>query len=175
VRFESTGIDDVVLIRLDLHQDDRGAFARTFCPAEMAEAGLLFSVAQANLSQNIRTHTLRGLHYQHAPHGEAKIVSCVRGRIWDVAVDMREGSPTYRKWYAAELSPESGSALYIGEGLAHGFLTLEPHSDVHYLMGTPFAPSAAEGVRWNDPAIAIRWPENPAVISDKDANFALLG
>lgn len=174
MRFEPSAIAGVVLIRLDPKADARGSFARTFCVAELAAAGLPFTVAQANLSRNIARHTLRGLHYQRAPHGEPKIVSCPRGRIWDVAVDLREASPTYRAWRAFELSPDSDSALHLPTGVAHGFLTLEPDSEVHYLMGAAYVPGAATGLRWDDPAIAIDWPAPPAAISDADRGHALL-
>ena len=110
----------------------------------------------------------------HAPHGEPKIVSCPRGRIWDVAVDLRDASPTYRQWQAFELSPDSDSALHLPSGVAHGFVTLEPDSEVHYLMGAAYVPGAATGVRWDDPAIGIDWSVQPAVISDADRGYALL-
>lgn len=174
MRFEETGIAGVVLIRLDLHEDERGGFARTFCAAEMTAAGLPFTVVQANLSRNVRAGTLRGLHYQRAPHGEPKIVSCPRGRIWDVAVDLREGSPTWRQWRGFELSPASGTALHLAEGIAHGFVTLEDYSEVHYLMGAAYVPDAATGARWDDPALGIDWPVAPAVMSERDAAFPLL-
>lgn len=174
MRFEPSRIAGVVLIRLDLHSDDRGSFARTFCADEMAAAGLPFTVVQANLSRNTHRHTLRGLHFQRESHGEPKIVSCARGRIWDVAVDLREGSPTYRAWQKFELAPANDSALHLPTGVAHGFLTLEPDSEVHYLMGAAYVPGAATGVRWDDPAIAIDWPAAPAVMSDADRGYALL-
>lgn len=174
MRFEPSRIDGVVLIRLDVKQDVRGAFARTFCVHEMAAAGLQFVVVQTNISRNIARHTLRGLHYQRAPHGEPKIVSCPRGRIWDVAVDMREDSPTYRQWQAFELSQDSDSAVHLPAGVAHGFITLEADSEVHYLMGAAYVPGAATGVRWDDPAIGIDWPAMPAVMSEADQGYPLL-
>ena len=174
MRFEPTRIPGVILIRLDLKTDARGGFARTFCTDEMAAAGLPFTVVQANLSRNTARRTLRGLHYQQAPYGEPKIVSCPRGRIWDVAVDLREDSPTYRDWQAFELSPHSDSALHLPTGVAHGFITLEPDSEIHYLMGAAYVPGAATGVRWDDPALDIDWPVPPAVISDADQGYAML-
>ncbi|MBC3941310.1 dTDP-4-dehydrorhamnose 3,5-epimerase family protein [Sphingomonas albertensis] len=174
MQFERTRIDGVVLIRLDVKKDGRGAFARTFCTNEMAAAGLRFVVVQTNISRNIARHTLRGLHYQRAPHGEPKIVSCPRGRIWDVAVDLREDSPTYRQWQAFELSQDSDSAVHLPAGVAHGFITLEADSEVHYLMGAAYVPGAATGVRWDDPAIGIDWPAAPAVMSDADQGYPLL-
>ena len=174
MRFEPTRIPGVVLIRLDVKTDARGAFARTFCADEMAAAGLPFTVVQANLSRNTAQHTLRGLHYQREPHGEPKIVSCPRGSIWDVAVDMRPDSPAYRQWLAFELSPISDTVLHLPTGVAHGFMTLEPESEVHYLMGAAYVPGAATGVRWDDPALGIDWPAIPSVVSDADRHYALL-
>jgi len=112
---------------------------------------------------------------QVAPHGEPKIVSCLRGRIWDVAVDMRANSSTYRRWLSVELHEDGDCALHLPQGVAHGFLTLEPNTEIHYLMGAPWAPTAATGIRWNDRAIAIDWPHQPAVISERDAGYPLLG
>ncbi len=175
MRFEPTRIPGVVLIRLDVKTDARGAFARTFCSDEMAAAGLPFTVVQANLSRNTARHTLRGVHYQREPHGEPKIVSCLHGCIWDVAVDMRPDSPAYRQWLAFELSATSDTALHLPTGIAHGFITLEPDSEVHYLMGAAYVPDAATGVRWDDPELAIDWPAVPAIISDADRGYALLG
>ncbi len=174
MHFEPSRIDGVVLIRLNVKSDARGDFARTFCVEEMATAGLPFVVVQTNISRNIARHTLRGLHFQREPHGEPKIVSCPRGRIWDVAVDMRQASPTYRRWQAFELSPSSDTALHLPTGVAHGFITLEPDSEVHYLMGAAYVPGAATGVRWDDPALDIHWPAMPAVISDADRSYSLL-
>ena len=174
MRIEQTEIEGVVILRWDLVDDQRGSFARTFDREEMDAAGLSFSVVQANISRNTAKHTLRGLHMQLPPHGEPKIVSCPRGRIWDVAVDMRENLATYRRWFAVELHDDGDSALYLPEGVAHGFLTLEPDSEVHYLMGAPYVPAAAAGFRWDDPALAIEWPAPPAVISERDAAYPLL-
>ncbi len=172
MRFLPTGIEGFRIVELDIHRDDRGGFARTFCAQSFADAGIDFQVVQANLSINPALHTLRGLHLQQAPHGEPKIVSCTRGRIFDVAVDLREDSPTYLKWEGVELG--LGRMAWLDKGLAHGFLTLEPDSDVHYLMGAPFVPESARGYRWNDPALAIDWPAAPAVISDRDAGHPLI-
>ena len=175
MRIEPTAIEGVVLLRWELVEDERGSFARTFDQKQLEAAGLSFSIVQANISRNKARHTLRGLHMQRDPHGEPKIVSCSRGRIWDVAVDMREESATYRRWQAVELHEDGDCALHLPKGVAHGFLTLEPDSEVHYLMGAPYVPGAAAGFRWDDPALAIEWPHQPAVISERDAGYPLLG
>ena len=174
MRIEPTEIAGVDMIHWDMVSDARGGFARTFCADTMAAAGQPFTVVQANISLNPAVHTLRGLHYQAEPHGEPKIVSCRRGRVFDVAVDMREGSPTFRTWLGFELGRDSLRALHLASGIAHGFLTLEPDSEVHYLMGALYVPTAATGIRWDDPAIAIAWPAAPVVISERDAGFGLL-
>lgn len=167
-------MEGIALLHWELAHDERGSFARTFCRAELAAAGLPFEVVQANVSRNDARHTLRGMHFQHDPYGEPKIVSCTRGRIWEVAVDMRPDSPTCRQWRGFELGPDAGCAVHLPRGIAHGFLTLEPDSEVHYLMGAEYAPAAAMGIRWDDPAIGISWPAEPAIISDRDARFPLL-
>lgn len=174
MRFRPTAIEGLTVVELDVHEDARGSFVRTFCAAEFEAAGHPFRVVQANLSVNRLRHTLRGLHYQRAPHGEPKIVSCIKGRIFDVAVDMRPQSPTYLQWQGFELAPELPRLLHIAEGLAHGFLTLQPDSHVHYLMGAAYQPSAAMGARWDDPAIGIDWPAAPANISDRDRSYPLI-
>jgi len=174
MRVEPGGMDGLALLRWAVHEDGRGSFARIYCRAALAEAGLPFEVVQVNVSRNPARHTLRGLHFQRPPHAEPKIVACLRGRIWDVAVDMRPDSATYRHWRAFELSGEEGIAVHLAAGFAHGFITLEPDCEVHYLMGAAFAPEAASGIRWDDPAIGIAWPVAPAVISDNDLGFPLL-
>ncbi|MGZ8997409.1 MAG: dTDP-4-dehydrorhamnose 3,5-epimerase family protein [Allosphingosinicella sp.] len=175
MRFVPTRIEGVTIVELDPRRDDRGGFARTFCEQEFAEAGLPFRVVQANLSTNIAALTLRGLHFQRAPHGEPKIVSCLRGRIFDVAVDTRPDSATYLEWEAIEMAPDLDRVFCLGEGIAHGFLTLEPDSAVHYLMGAPYVAEAAAGLRWDDPAIGIAWPASPSIISERDRGYALIG
>ncbi len=171
MRFSKTAIDGVLLIELDAVEDGRGFFARTFCEEEFARAGIAMKVRQMNVSHNRDALTLRGMHYQAAPHGESKVVHCMRGRIFDVAVDLRGDSPSYRKWLGFELSPQLRRALFIPEGCAHGFLTLEASSDLIYAMGHPFVAEAGRGVRWNDPAFGIEWPQQPRVISERDASL----
>jgi dTDP-4-dehydrorhamnose 3,5-epimerase len=171
MRFSPSGIDGVVVVDLESRSDERGAFARLQCPEDFAAAGHPFTPAQTSLSRNPHAFTLRGMHYQPAPHAEVKLVRAVRGRTFDVAVDLRPASPTYRRWTASELSAENGRALLIGEGIAHGFLTLEPDTDVLYQISPAFEPGHEAGVRWDDPAFAIAWPQAPALISPRDAAY----
>jgi dTDP-4-dehydrorhamnose 3,5-epimerase len=170
MRFVETEIAGVVVVELEERVDERGSFARTWCRDEMSSAGLAGELAQCSLSRNRRAGTLRGLHLQHPPHEEAKLVRCTRGAIFDVAVDLRPGSPTRGRWVGAELDPDSGRALYVPEGCAHGFQTLVDESDVSYMISTPYAPDAAVGVRWDDPLLAIAWPEpqGERTISERD-------
>ena len=172
MRFSPTAVDGVMLIDLDVTEDARGWFARSFCEEEFARAGISLHARQMNFSHNRDAFTLRGLHYQAAPHAEAKIVHCVRGKVYDVALDLRPASSTYMRWAAAELSPQARRMFFIPEGCAHGFLTLAPDSDIIYVMGTAFVAEAARGVRWNDPAFGIDWPAAPRVISERDAGYA---
>lgn len=174
MRFLRTRIAGVEIIELDVRRDERGSFVRTFCEREFDEAGIPFRAVQANLSVNPEPLTLRGLHFQRYPHGEAKIVSCARGRIYDVAVDIRPESPTYLQWEGVELASDHARMIYLAEGIAHGFLTLEADSEVHYLMGAAFVPEAAAGIRWDDPAVGIAWPAQPAIVSERDRSFPLL-
>jgi dTDP-4-dehydrorhamnose 3,5-epimerase len=171
VRFESCDITGVWRVELDPASDDRGHFARLHCPEEFARAGIDFAPAQTSLSHNRAAGTLRGMHYQAAPLAETKLVRVVRGSAFDVVVDLRPASPTYRRWAGFELSADNGSAVFIPEGLAHGFVTLEPDTDVLYQIAPAYTPGHDRGVRWNDPAFAITWPRAPAVISDRDASY----
>jgi dTDP-4-dehydrorhamnose 3,5-epimerase len=171
MRFVATDISGVVVVEAEPRADQRGSFSRLQCPDEFAAAGQPFTPAQTSLSRNPQTGTLRGLHYQPAPHAETKLVRCVRGRIFDVAVDLRPDSPTHRRWLGVELSAENLRALFLPEGVAHGFLTLAPDSDVLYQIAPKYEPGHEAGVRWDDPAFAIAWPEPPALISPRDATY----
>lgn len=171
MRFQPTAIEGVTIVEIEPHRDDRGFFARLHCPDEFAAAGHPFVPAQTSLSRNTAAFTLRGLHYEAAPHEEAKLVRATRGRIFDVAVDLRPDSPTYSRWTGAELSAENGRALLIGRGMAHGFLTLEPDTDVLYQIDRIFEPGHGRGARWDDPAFGIEWPAAPKVISERDATY----
>ena len=174
MRFVPLEIAGAFLVEQQPGADERGSFARSFCAAEFAAHGLDPRVAQCNLSHNTRRGTLRGLHYQAAPHEEAKLVSCLRGALHDVIVDLREASPARRRWVAVPLAADDGRALYVPPGCAHGFFTLADDTLVLYQMSTPYVLGAARGVRWDDPALDIAWPERPAVISPKDAAYPLL-
>lgn len=156
---------------LEPARDERGFFSRSWCSKEFAEQGLNANLVQCNLSYNERKGTLRGMHYQLPPHEEVKLVRCVRGSIFDVIVDLRPDSPSYRHWQAVELSAENRRALYIPEGMAHGFLTLTDASEVFYQMSSWFEPQSSTGLRWNDPAIGIQWPDQPGCISQKDQAY----
>jgi dTDP-4-dehydrorhamnose 3,5-epimerase and related enzymes len=172
MRFSPTTLAGVWRVEAQPRGDARGSFARLHCPEEFAAAGLPFEPVQTSLSRNPHLHTLRGMHYQAAPHAETKLVRVVRGRIFDVAVDLRPESPTYRRWTAAELSAEAMDALFIPEGVAHGFLTLERDTDVLYQISPAYRPGREAGVRFDDPAFGIAWPAPPAVISERDRTWA---
>ena len=169
--FRSTSLAGACVIELTPHLDARGGFARSFCEQEFASQGLATRYVQGNLSWNPRTHTLRGLHWQAAPRGETKLVRCTAGAIYDVIVDLRRGSPTCLKWFGIELSARNRLALYVPEGFAHGFLTLEDDSEVSYWMSESFAPESARGLRYDDPRLAIAWPARPRVISERDLSL----
>jgi dTDP-4-dehydrorhamnose 3,5-epimerase len=175
MRFSETAVAGVVVVDTEPREDERGGFARLHCPDEFAAAGHPFMPAQTSLSRNPHALTLRGLHYQKAPHAETKLVRAVRGRIFDVALDLRPDSPTCRRWVGEELSAENGRALLIPEGVAHGFLTLEPDTDVLYQISPAFQPGHEAGVRWDDPAFGIAWPQAPALISPRDATYPDVG
>jgi dTDP-4-dehydrorhamnose 3,5-epimerase len=176
VKFIETPLPGVWTIELEKLEDERGWFARAFDAEEFRARGLNADVVQCNASFNPRRGTLRGMHYQAEPHGESKLVRCVRGAVFDVAVDLRPQSPTYRGWHAVELSADNQLAFYIPAGLAHGFQTLADNSEMLYQMGNPYVPEAARGVRWDDPALAIEWPEldGERTISAKDRSYAAL-
>ena len=175
MRFVPTPIAGVVRVEAEPHADERGLFARLHCPEEFAAAGIDFAPAQTSLSRNPTSGTLRGMHFQAAPHAEAKLVRVTRGRVFDVAVDLRPDSPTYRQWTGAELSAENLVGLYIGEGMAHGFLTLEPDTDVVYQIAPAYRPGHDAGVRWDDLAFGIAWPMAPVLISARDAGYPDFG
>jgi dTDP-4-dehydrorhamnose 3,5-epimerase len=171
LRFTETAVPGAWLIELEPIADDRGWFARTFC-AEIFEAYRLDpTVAQCNASFNARAGTLRGMHYQAEPHGEAKLVRCTRGAIFDAVVDLRRESPAFCRWTGHELTFSNGRMLYAPVGTAHGFVTLADDSEILYQMSHPYVPGAARGVRFDDPAFGIEWPVEPRVMSDRDRAY----
>jgi len=171
LQFVPSGLDGAWLIRLDPARDDRGSFARTFCAREFAARGLETDFKQHSVSCSKRKGTLRGLHFQYPPHDEVKLVRCLSGAIWDVIVDLRPDSPTFRQWRGFELSAGRQDQLYIPKGFAHGFQTLSDDAHVNYLISAFYAPEAAGGVRYDDPAFGISWPLEVSTISDKDLGW----
>jgi dTDP-4-dehydrorhamnose 3,5-epimerase len=173
MKFHETPISGVWLIEPERFSDERGWFARTFDREEFERRGLNSEVVQCNVSYNAKRDTLRGMHYQTHPHGESKLVRCVRGAIFDVAVDLRGHSLSFCAWHGVELSAENGHALYIPPGLAHGFQTLTDDCEVIYQMGYPYVPEAACGVRFDDSAFAIDWPapSGKRIVSERDASY----
>jgi dTDP-4-dehydrorhamnose 3,5-epimerase len=169
--FKPTKLAGAHVIELERHGDERGYFARTFCEREFAEHGLPTHYPQCNTSFNSRAGTLRGMHFQAAPQREAKLVRCTRGAIYDVIVDLRVDSPTRFEWIGVDLTEDNGTALFIPEGFAHGFLTRADTTEVHYHMSDFHRPQGARGVRWDDPRFSIRWPITPSVISERDATY----
>ena len=169
--FVPTCLPGAFIVETERHFDERGFFARTWCRREFGAAGLNTDLAQCNVSFNRRRGTLRGMHWQAAPHGEAKLIRCVRGAIWDAIIDMRPGSATYTRHFAVELTADSGRALYVPEGMAHGFITLEDECEVAYQMSEFYEPAAARGVRWNDPAFGITWPLADPILHPRDAAY----
>jgi dTDP-4-dehydrorhamnose 3,5-epimerase len=169
--FTETGVPGAFVVEPELLRDERGFFARIWCAREFAEHGLNPRLVQCSVSVSERKGTLRGLHYQAPPHAEAKLVRCTRGAIWDVIVDLREDSPAFLGHVAMELSAENRRMLYVPEGVAHGFQTLEDGSEVAYQMSAFHAPSHGRGVRWDDPAFAIAWPPGERIISDRDRAY----
>jgi len=171
VIFKELALKGAFLVEPAPNVDDRGFFARTWCFREFEAQGLKTEIAQCSISFNRQKGTLRGMHYQAAPHKEVKLVRCTMGSIYDVIVDLREESPTYKQYVAEILSADNRKMNYIPEGFAHGFLTLEDRTEVYYQISTFFASEYAGGVRWNDPAVGIQWPSEVRVISERDKNY----
>jgi len=173
MRFVETALPGVWVVELDLIADERGWFARTFDVAEFEAHGLEAAVVQCNASFNALRDTLRGLHYQAEPYGESKLLRCVRGAVFDVAVDVRPDSPSFCRWHGVELSADNHRLFFLPRGVAHGFQTLTEDSELIYQMGHEYVPDAARGIRWNDPAFAIVWPEpeGERTISERDLAF----
>lgn len=174
MRFRETGLAGALVVEMERVEDERGWFARTFDAEVWRERGLDAANVQCSVSHNARAGTLRGMHYQEDPHGEDKLVRCGRGAIYDVIVDLRPGSDTFKRWFGIELTPDSGEQLLVPKGFAHGFQTLAEETDVLYAMSTPYVPGAGRGVRFDDPAFGIEWPDPPPgglVMSERDRTY----
>ena len=169
MRIGETTLADARLIEMERRSDERGWFARSFCEEEFAAAGLVTRFVQSSQSHSRRRGTVRGMHFQRAPHGEVKLVRVVRGAVHDVIIDLRRDSPSYGRWEGFELTAENGRGLYVPEGFAHGFQTLVDETDVLYQMSYPYTPGADGGVRWDDPAFGIAWPLPVTEIAPRDA------
>lgn len=166
--FKETKLKGAFIIEINKLQDERGFFGRSWCANEMSEYGLKTNLAQANTSFSRYKGTLRGMHFQNDPYQETKLIRCTRGSIFDVIIDLRKDSPTYKQWVGVELTQDNYRMLYVPEDFAHGFITLEDNSEVTYLVTEFYTPGAEAGIRWNDPAFNIQWPLEPSVISEKD-------
>ena len=172
MRFVPTKLEGAYVVEPERHEDERGFFARTWSGDEFAEHGLVSELSQCSVSRNSKAGTLRGMHFQTAPHEEAKLVRCTAGAIFDVIVDLRPGSATLTDWVGVELAAETGRALYIPKGFAHGFQTLVDGAEVFYMISAPYVPEAASGVRWDDPAFAIDWPPaGSRIINERDRSW----
>lgn len=170
--FTETKLKGAFVVDLEPREDERGFFARTFCAREFEEHGLNPHLVQCSISFNKQRGTLRGMHWQEAPHGECKLIRVTRGAIYDVILDLRRGSATFKQWFAIELTAENRRQLYVPEGFAHGFQTLSDSTEVAYQMSEFFAPESSSGVRWNDPAFAIEWPTVARrIMNDRDASY----
>lgn len=174
MKFIETPLRDAYVIEIEPHRDERGFFARSWCTREFRERGLNARLVQCNVSFNQRKGVLRGMHYQADPFPEAKLVRCTRGRIFDVIVDLRPESVSFRKWYGIELAEGGIEMVYVPEGFAHGFQTLEDNTELLYLMSEFYHPECSRGVRWDDPAISIQWPIPDPIVSDKDRSYEYL-
>lgn len=171
MRFSQLPIIGAWSIEVEPHIDNRGEFARTFCADEFAKHGLATVMCQTSVSSNLKRGTLRGMHFRSEGDNEAKLIRCTHGTVYDVVVDVRPASKTFKKWSAVELSAHARNAIYIPPGCAHGFMTLSDDAELLYMMSAPFQAGAERGVRWNDPAFTISWPLSPTVISERDAQF----
>lgn len=174
MRFTPMSLSGAYLVELEPRIDARGTFARAFCAREFAAQGLTESFVQANISTNTRAGTVRGLHFQRAPHSEAKLVQCVKGSVYDVIVDIRKESSTYLRWTGVELSDDNGVMVYVPEGFAHGYQSLSDGANVLYLVSEFYTPEVEGGLRHSDPKLGIKWPLAVSDISDKDGRWPLL-
>lgn len=172
--FTSTEIIGACFIDPDARKDDRGRFLRAWCAKEFSDQGIIFSPVQANMGYSVRKGTIRGMHFQQSPAVEAKLVRCTRGAMFDVVLDLRPHSPSYNKWFGVELTAENARMLFVPEHCAHGYQTLEANTEMHYMTSAYYEPTAARGVRFDDPTFGIQWPLPATVISEQDRNWPLL-
>lgn len=175
MQFLKTDVDGARVIDPSPHSDARGRFMRAWCLREFADAGIPFVPVQANMGYSVQQGTVRGMHFQEAPALEAKLVRCTRGAMFDVVLDLRPESPTFRRWYGVELTPENGRMLYLPESCAHGYQTLVDDTEMYYMASAVYTPASARGVRFDDPAFGIRWPLPATMISDQDRAWPLVG
>lgn len=171
MKFQELKLKGAFIIEAEPFLDERGAFRRHFCQKEFSAHGITSMVVQANVSENTHAHTLRGFHYQLSPHGEGKTLSCLRGGIYDIIVDLRADSPTYKEWVPVELTSKNRRSVHIPPGCANAFLTLEDNTLIQYYVSHVFTPSAERGVRYNDSSFDFKWPYKPKFISEKDLNI----
>jgi len=164
----NTNLKDAVIIEMEKHQDNRGFFGRVWDEKIFKEKGLTTKIAQCSVSSNLKKGTLRGMHFQEKPFQEVKIVSCRKGRIFDVIIDLRPDSKTYKQWYGIELKSDEHKSIYIPKGFAHGFQSLEDNTEVYYQISEFYNPAYSNGIRWDDPVFGIKWPLNNPIISEKD-------
>lgn len=169
--FTPTSIFGMYTVTLEPREDARGSFARVLCLNELSKAGLDFHVAQINQASTKMKGVIRGLHWQTAPHEEAKVFQCIKGSICDVVADVRKDSPTFGKWIATELSASGPTLLFVPKGVAHGYQTLEDNCTVQYIVSEFYAPESEKGIRWNDPVFNIKWPLEPSFVSEKDSKW----
>ena len=169
--FTPTAIPGAWTVDIEPIEDERGFFARLYAREAFLERGIDLPIPQINIALNEKRGTLRGMHFQAHPHEEGKLVHCIAGAVYDVIVDVRSGSATYGRWIGLELDAQSGRALYVPPGCAHGYISLTDRAELIYLMSASYAPQAARGIRWNDPRVAVAWPITPLLISERDRNW----
>ncbi|MGE0614885.1 MAG: dTDP-4-dehydrorhamnose 3,5-epimerase [Bacteriovoracia bacterium] len=174
MKFIESPLTGVWTIEAETFRDERGSFSQVFLTEEFRQHKLETEFGQWSLSDNEIRGTLRGMHFQKPPFAQGKLIQCVRGSIFDVAIDLREGSPTFRKWWGTEISAKNNRMLHIAPGFAHGFITLEDHTCVYYHLSKTYTPDSQSGIRWDDPKIGIHWPLNPTRVSDRDRAYPLL-
>lgn len=173
MEYRTGEVAGAMVVEPEPRRDERGWFARLWCAEEFAAKGLIAGIAQVNTAVSPRRGTLRGMHFQLPPHDEVKVVRCFRGAVFDVVVDLRRDSPTWKRWMGVELTAVNARMLYVPQGCAHGYLTLEDDAELMYLTSRPYAPEAARGVRYDDPAFGIRWPAPVTLVSAADAGWPL--